>query len=93
MRIQRSALALALSVAGTLGLALASPTTAGAVSVQQSTPGTPGTANCAGQDVAYVTQGNPNGYVAAQGIGNVAAANPGATVKDVHNLIGDYCAG
>jgi hypothetical protein len=93
MRIQRSALALALSLAGTLGFALASPATAHAVSVQQSTLGIPGTPNCIGQTTAYVTQGNPNGYVAAQGIGNVAAANPGATVKDVNNLIAAYCAG
>jgi hypothetical protein len=93
MKLQRTALALALSAAGTFGIAIASPATAHAASVQQSAPGTPGAANCIGQTTAYVTQGNPNGYVAAQGIGNVAAANPGASVKDVNNLIAAFCAG
>jgi hypothetical protein len=92
MRIQRSAAALALSLAASFGIAMASPATAHAASVQQSTPGTPGAANCFGQTTAYVTQGNPTGFLTANGIGNVAAVN-GATVKDVNNLIAAYCAG
>jgi hypothetical protein len=90
--MQRSALAVAISVVGTLGIAIASATTAQAASVPQSTPGTPGAANCFGQTTAYVTQGNPTGFLTAKGIGNVAAVN-GATVKDVNAQIAAFCAG
>jgi len=88
MRIQRSAFALALTVAASFGIAMASPAAAHADSVHVPVPGDP---NCLGQLTAYVAQGNPTGFLTANGIGNVAAVN-GSNVKDVHSLIYAYCA-
>jgi hypothetical protein len=88
MRIQRSAVALAVTVAASFGIAMASPAAAHADSVHVPVPGDP---NCLGQLTAYVAQGNPTGFLTANGIGNVAAVN-GASVTDVHNLIAAYCA-
>jgi hypothetical protein len=50
-------------------------------------PGTPGDANCVGQTTAALAQGLDG----ETGIGNVAAAN-NLSVKEVKQLIQDYCA-
>ena len=83
MRISRTLVGL--GVAGTLFLAGASSAFAG-----QSTPGTPGTKNCKGLTTAYVAQGNPTGFLTANGIGNVAKVNL-TTVQGVQSAIQAYC--
>ena len=83
MRISRALIGL--GVAGTLFFAGASAAVAG-----QSTPGTPGTTSCKGLTTAYVAQGNPTGFLTANGIGNVAKVNL-TTVQGVQSAIEAYC--
>jgi hypothetical protein len=66
-------------VAATLG----SPAIALAGSDNQTGPGTPGGANCAGQTRAFVTQGNFNGII---GLGNQPVS-----MKDVQSRVNASC--
>ena len=60
----------------------------------RSRPGTPGTANCKGQTVAFVAQAAKNGYLddAYRGIGGVGRAT-GLSNQQIHAIIDAYCAG
>ena len=83
MRSRRALIGLGVATAMLLG----GGTTAFAA---QSTPGTPGTAECRGQTEAYVTQGNPIPGVSGTGIGNVARANA-LSVTQLNDAIQAFC--
>ena len=55
---------------------------------EQTTPGTPGDANCEGQTIAYLAQAF--GVVDVHGIGGLAAA-VGVSVKDIKAIVDGYC--
>ena len=61
-----------------------------AASPNQATPGTPGTANCVGQTMAYLAQGHES-LPGVTGIGNVASTH-GLSVQEVKALVEAFCA-
>jgi hypothetical protein len=62
---------------------------ASATSDNHTAPGTPETKNCAGQTVAFIAQiGAESGVHGLADAGNAV----GLTVKEIHVLIGQYCA-
>ena len=61
-----------------------------AVGAGHAVPGTPGTANCKGQTMAYLNEAFKTSFQ-VNGIGNIADfAN--LTVKQVQDIVNNYCA-
>ena len=87
-KIRTAVAGAAIAIASIGGVAF---TTGGAfaASPNQAAPGTPGDANCVGQTMAYLAQGNVSPGVT--GIGNVANLYS-LSVKEVKAIVVAYCA-
>jgi hypothetical protein len=80
------------SAALAAGLAIGGVGLARPASAAQTEPGTPSTSNCKGQSIAFAAQVGKNFDPAAPGLGNLARFF-GFSVKDVHGLTEESCAG